>query len=194
MRCLGHHLSSNGTISHDFEQTVKSVWASFWKSYGEALKRGSDKAQRHFMRSSLQSIASFRWSRWPFQKVYAKKLDSLQRHLISCMRPTAPLTNEDASSYFRRRSLASGRVAESWGKWSLHWARDVMKWDAHITRANDKNNWAKPIRDWHAEGWLQAQRFEHSFGGTWGRTRTRSLPGHPATRWSEGVRAARAYT
>ena len=63
--------------------------------------------------------------------------------------------------------------------------------DRHILRAHDPTNWSLPLRQWHGEEWLEQQRFDHSAASHWGRTQTRALPGHPATRWHEGVQAAR---
>ena len=120
----------------------------------------------------------------------AKRLDSLQRHLISYMRPVRPKSGETVTAFVRRRRQTCGRVASTWGTWSKHWAYDVIQWNEHISRAHDPHNWCFPLREWHGQTWLQAHRFENSAGSRWGRTRTRASPGHPAIRWEEGVRAA----
>ena len=192
MRCLGHNLSGSSTISKDFMDTVRKVWAAYWRNSSKALKTSSTRAKAKFMNNSLVPIASFRWSRWPWQKAYASRLDSLQRHVISCLCPTCPAPGEDISAYTRRRSAASSRLATEWGRWSQLWAKDVLKWDQHISRAHDPGTWNEPLRQWHGKKWLHKQRFEHSTGGTFGRTRTRASPGHPATRWEEGVALAAA--
>ena len=190
MRCLGHHLAGNSSISVDMSETVRGIWAAYWRNCGRGLQRASETAQANFMRASLRSIAAFRWSRWPWQKTYAQQLDGLQRHIIGCMRPLSPLPGEDAPTYFKRKHLASTCVADRWGKWSTQWAKSVTTWDAHIGRAHDTKNWTLPLTQFHGEGWLNRQRFENSQRNQWGRTRTRTSAGRPATRWHEGVLAA----
>lgn len=190
MRCLGHHLSSTCSIAEDFRQTVKSVWRAYWANASASLRNCSDKAQARFMNSSLRTIAGFRWSRWPYQKSYADRLDCLQRHLISCMQPLVPQPGESQETYARRRRLKASGVARRWGRWSKLWAQDTVSWDSHISRGRDRACWNRSLRDWHGSAWLQAQRFENSSGGSWARTRTRSMPGHPATRWHKGIALA----
>ena len=158
------------------------------------MRSASFKAQARFMRTCLQPIAGFRWSRWPWQRTYANCLDSLQRHIIHCIRPLRPAPEEAVAAYVRRRCVICGRIVERWGKWSKLWAQDVHKWDRHILRAHDPKNWSLPLRQWHGEEWLEQQRFDHSAASHWGRTQTRALPGHPATRWHEGVQAARRFS
>ena len=192
MRCLGHHISSSCTIAADFQANIRAIWGAYWLNAGDSLRRAGEKKQARFMNSSLRSIAGFRWSRWPWQRSYADRLDGAQRHIIACMRPVRAIPGESLENYTRRRRLLCSQFAERWGKWSTLWARDVLSWDSHITRARDLQCWNKPLRDWHDGSWLQRQRVEHS-GRLRGRTGTRAGPGHPATRWQEGVVAARNY-
>ena len=177
-----------------FNCTVKALWAALWANCSDGLRRSSDRAQSRFMRTCLQPIAGFRWSRWPWQQAYAQRLDALQRHMINCIRPVRPAQGEDIDSYVKRRSATCGRVAHHWGRWSRLWAKDIIKWEEHIFRANDPKNWCLPLRQWHGEAWLRQQRFDNSAASHWGRTRTRAFPGHPATRWHEGVRAAQVIS
>ena len=156
------------------------------------LRRASYKAQASFMTASLKSVAGFRCSRWPWQSAYADRLDSLQRHIIGCMRPLGMGEDEEFAAYARRRHVHCEQIASSWGKWSKSWALDVMKWNDHISRANDKAHWGKPLREWHGAQWLQDQRFANNRGNSWSRTGTRASAGRPATRWHEGIAAAKA--
>ena len=187
MRCLGHHLSGSCVIAKDFQLTTRAIWGAYWRSAGNGLRRASDRAQARFMNSSLKSVGGFRWSRWPWQKAYADRLDSLQRHIIGCIKPLRMDTGEDFDAYARRRRTHCERTALIWGKWSSLWASDVIKWDEHISRGNVPASWGLPLRQWHDSRWIQEQRLAHH-----GRTGTRAAAGHPATRWQDGVAAARA--
>ena len=186
MRCLGHHLSADSSIALGFRNTSNNVWAGYWRNAHEGLRQASFQAQAKFFNTSLRSVAGFRWSRWPWQRSYADRLDRLQRRLIACIRPVRPHPGENATHYFRRRNLTCNRVAERFGKWSQLWAQDVLK-----CRGNDPGSWALPLRTWHGRSWLQARRFENSQGGQWNRLCTRALRGHPAKRWHEGCADAR---
>ena len=193
MRCLGHHLSSSCSISKDWHETVKKVWGAYFCNAHAGLKRASLRAHMRFINSSLKSVIACRWSRWPWQKSYAGRVDRLQRHLIGCIRPVRPLAGEEPELYYRRRSRVCGQHAQNFGRWSSAWARSVLRWEDHVTRANDPGAWGKHIRDWHDLAWLQRRRFENGHSGSWSRTGTRAYRGHPAMRWSQGVIEASNY-
>ena len=117
MRYLGHQLSENSSIAPGWHETVKRIWAAYWSNASEGLRRSSLRAQRKFLNTSIRPVAGFRWSRWPWQRTYADRLDRLQRAVISCMRPIRPLPGEVPARYFRRRTRACSRVATECGKW-----------------------------------------------------------------------------
>ena len=193
MRCLGHHLSSSCSIARDWHETVKKVWGSYFCNAHEGLKRASLKAQMRFLNGSLKSVMGFKWSRWPFQKSYAQRVDRLQRTLIGCIRPVRPFAGESADAYFLRRGRVCGRIASEAGTWSACWARHVVTWDDHVTRNRDTGAWSKGIRDFHDASWLQRRRAELGSAHSWNRTGTRAQRGHPSTRWRDGVAQARLF-
>ena len=55
----------------------------FYGNLSRGLRQAGDDAKFRFPHSSVGSVASFRWSRWPFQKTYANKLDALQRKMLA---------------------------------------------------------------------------------------------------------------
>ena len=192
MRCLGHHLAASSNIAVDWHEAVRKIWAAFWANFCEGLRKASWKAQRRFMSTSLKTIAGFRWSRWPWQRSYADRLDRLQRVLLNRMRPIIANPGESFEGFRRRRTAICSQRARECGCWSELWRQDVINWDAHIDRARDPGRCTKLVRDWHGHGRLNERRFEHHYGDHWNKTGTRAVQGHPATRWSEGVLQARA--
>ena len=58
MRCLGHHLAGNSGISKDFHETVRGIWAAYWRNCGPGPRLASEAAQANFMRASLKSTAA----------------------------------------------------------------------------------------------------------------------------------------
>ena len=61
-----------------------------------------------------------------------------------------------------------------------------------ITKAMDEAKAAEVANEKRKKAAINQQRFENSSHSHWGRTKTRSFPGRPATRWHEGVQAATA--
>ena len=159
-RCLGHFLSASASIAVDWNETVKKIWGAYWANSHAGLLRASRQAQDRFMKGSLKPVAAFRWSRWPWQRTYGKRLDKIQRALIGCMRPVCPQPGEEISIYHRRRHLLHSRAAEQQGRWSKLWAKNVINWENHVTRAHDSGIWSLPLHDWHGEQWLNFREHE----------------------------------
>ena len=186
MRCLGHILSSTGSIDVDFDDTVRKMWGCFYGNMGPGLRNASPFAKLRFLKSCVQAVASFRWSRWPYQSSYASRLDGVQTSMISQLFPFQKRSHEDALGFFLRRARLSGRIAAKTGRWSTAWRKHTLTWHEHVKRAHDVNAWSHKIYSWKAKAWLQEQRFKNAQGGVSGRTRTRGQKGRPASRWFEG--------
>ena len=168
------------------------MWASFYANLQPGLKNASTKAKRNFLNGCIRPIASFRWSRWPFQTTYANKLDGLQVNMAARLFDIKPRTQEDLLSFYERRGQHSRQMIDAWGRWSLQWRNHVKSWNDHVMRAHDTGAWSHKLLDWHGEAWLQERRVEASHGGMMSRTGTRAQAGRPATRWFEGLVSARA--
>ena len=186
MRCLGHIISANGSIEADFEQAKASMWAAFWINFRPSLRNATKDAKLRFLRSCIASIGRFKWSRWPFQPTYAKRLDQIQTHMIALLFPCQPKDLEEKDSYFQRRSLLAGRLASSCGRWSAAWANAVCRWHDHCVRAHDTRNWCSFVYLHRGADWLAAQRLQNSRQGERNRTNTRSYRGKVTRRYFEG--------
>ena len=186
MKCLGQILSNNGTIAEDFEETERKMWGSFYRNLQPGLRGASQKARLGFLSSSIKPVASFRWSRWPFQASYAKRLDYVQTSMIGRLENIRPRLGEEPSCFFRRRAQRCNQLANISGKWSCSWRRHVCTWRAHLERGHDQHAWAHKFFNHQAEEWLSTDSCSSS------RLRTRVCPGRPSTRWFEGVHSAGA--
>ena len=186
MRCLGHIISDNGSIGDDFEHAKATMWAAFWANYRPGLLNATKHTKINFLQRCVRPIAAFKWSRWPFQRTYGKKLDQIQTHMLQLLFPLPSRLNESADDFFRRKSLVSGRLANSLGRWSASWALSVRRWHDHCVRAHDSNNWCSAIYAVHGEPWIQAMRARHCRGAETNRTGTRVLQAKPTRRWYEG--------
>ena len=143
-----------------------------------------------FLQSSVLPIFRYKFSRWPWSKTIAGKLDAAQTHMIALLNPLPRWTGESDQDFLTRRSLAAGRLATSSGRWSHHWASAVCSWEAHVNRAHDPKAWSKAVYSYRGASWLQQRRAEFSSGQT-SRTNTRSLHARVAARCEESLEAAR---
>ena len=191
MRCLGQRLASTCTIAADFEETSAKLWGSFYANLQPSLLNSPLACRLQFLKTCVRPVASFRWSRWPFQPTYAKKLDGIQNHMTARLLQVKQRPGEDFDIYFSRRRRLCAEISGEHGKWSTSWAQSCLAWEAHVRRGNDPNSWSKPIYEWHGSSWIHAQRVRHARGGATNRTGARSGPGRPATRYYEGVAHAR---
>ena len=186
LRCLGHMLTSNGSIDVDFECVRKGMWACFWANFRPSLRSSSFTVKTRLLTTSVAAIGRFRWSRWPWQVTYAKKLDQIQTHMISLLFPVHHLEHGTVDEFFRRRSLAAGRLATKVGRWSSMWAASVRSWHDHVARAHDANTWSPYIYNHHARDWLAERRVQNSRSGELNRTNTRLKRAKVCRRFFEG--------
>ena len=190
MRCLGHILTSNGSIEDDFKKATTCMWATFWMNYRPSLTKASKKSKLRFLQGCVSTIARFKWSRWPWQVTYARRLDQVQTHMLSLLFPCVPVPGEPPTDFYRRRSLLSGRLATAAGRWSRAWAESVCSWHDHCCRAHDHRNWNSYIYTHKCEAWLAERRIWNSRGQETHRTNTRAAHGKVTRRFFEGHKDA----
>ena len=189
LKCLGHHLDDDAGISSCFRFCSSAMRKSFYANLSLGLLRASKPAKYKFLNSCVRTIASFRWSRWPYTKTYAAKLDALQRGFLTALLQIKRKPDEPLDAFVQRRHITGGHLATSCGRWSLDWARSVVSWDGHVRRAHDNGTWSHGFLEWRSEAWLSAQRsLFSSFGES--RTRTRRYHGRVQQRWQTGVNLA----
>ena len=162
------------------------MWAVFWANYRPSLKAASKKSKLHFLQSSVAAIARFKWSRWPWQPTYARRLDQVQTQMVALLLPCVQAPSEDPDAFFRCRSLLSGRLASTTGRWSIAWAKAVCRWHDHCLRARDERNWNAFIYKYRCEEWLTQRRVQNSRRGEAARTNTRASHGKVTRRYFEG--------
>ena len=135
-------------------------------------------------------IFSYRFSRWPWTKTIADRLDSAQSHMVSLLNPVCPKPGETEQNFFTRRRLIAGRLATSSGRWSHYWAQAICKWQRHVLRGHDPKSWSLPVYKHHGAAWLAERRLENSHGQI-SRTGTRCIRAKVAKRFEESLTEAR---
>ena len=190
-RTLGHRIDNDGGIASCFDETIGAMQRAFFGNLSRGVKHASAAAKFRFMRSSVQSIAQFRWARWPYQKSYAKRLDATQRKMLGILFDVKPNESEPYDAFVQRRHCETGRIASKCGRWSVAWAQGVIGWNDHMRRGHDPGAWSPKLLDWHDTTWLALRRLLNSSGAE-SRTRTRAYRGPVHKRWQESLEDAYA--
>ena len=191
MKCLGHHLQDDGGIQECYVAVASSMWRAFCGNLSASLLLSSENVRMRFLKSSIVSVASSRWARWPYQRSFADKLGRVQRKMIANLMNIKPVEGEAFDAFCQRRHIVTGIKTSKVGRWSQQWAASIDSWAAHIDRKHDDKAWSHVILGWHDGMWLQWQRFLQSSGHE-SRTRTRAVRGKVHRRWEEGLEEARA--
>ena len=168
------------------------MWRCFYGNLSAGLKASSNKAKMRFLQSSVSSIPSFRWSRWPHQDTCKTTLDATQRHMIGILTGCRPSPEEPFEKFRKRRHKLTNRLAAKHGKWSKSWACKVKSWGDHVYRNHDPATWSASLLRFHGEDWLQQQRVRSS-GIAESRTNTRAYRGHVHRRWQQGYERVLAH-
>ena len=146
-----------------------------------------------FLASCVKPVAGFRWTRWPYQRAYACRLDAVQTGMISRLENVRPRLMETPLDFFMRRARRCSQLATRYGRWSASWRHHVCTWHAHLERAHDEGTWSHKLKDHHDENWLLERRAEAAReNSSMSRLNLRSTPGRPSMRWFEGLNAAKA--
>ena len=154
------------------------------------------------MRRGVAPQIDFRCSRWPPQRQIAAELDRVQQKMAASLIRPAWRPGEEAPEYVRRRGRAARKWCKDNGQWSARWFQRALKWNEHLTRAHDPNNWGAQLLKYHGREWLMWRRA--MFAPTSasraspasilaGRTDTRAFRGKVCTRFHDGIEFARSY-
>ena len=103
LQTLGHHLDNEGGTSSTFKRVISAMFGSFYGNLGKGLKHASKHAKFRFLRITVQSVAQFRWARWPFQVSYASQLDRAQRKMLAAAFDIKPMPEEPLDAFVQRR-------------------------------------------------------------------------------------------
>ena len=123
-----------GSIKSCSDHAFAAMHKSFFCNFRPGLQKSSKAVKLRFLRTCVCTVASFRWSRWPFTRTNADKLDALQRRFLYLLFPVRPCSHEPIQDFYTRRHPAASQIASSSGKWSQLWASDLQNWDADVHR------------------------------------------------------------
>ena len=133
---------------------------------------------------------AFRCSWRQMNTELVSRTDKQQRRLYGCALAHRMRADETMEQFMNRRKHAALTEVRRHGKWSWKAAVRIVLWDLHLPR-NHSGAWVCGLRNWKGDIWLRTRRMlmnsVSSFGGSTG---TRRSPGHPRTRWHDGVQFA----
>ena len=196
---LGHLVSDDGGLCNDWIAMKRKMWGAFWGNAGAKCVRGLDLMHKiRLIDRAVTSIASFRWSRWPPQKLLASHVDQIQCKMFFVVQNLRPKHNEDLIGWNVRRWKAAHKLVRSYGLWSHKWFNRAMKWHEHVCRHPELV--IHPLLVWRGKDWLQERRqsllplFSRGFSSLSmlaGCTGTRCTAGAVHRRWHDGYDCAK---
>ena len=192
MKTLGQYITNNCSIAPCVENAIQQMWSAFYANNCFGLVASSDKAKQNFIQSSLMSICTWRWARWPYNKATATRLDSVQNNFVQLLFPVTQQAGETADKYFARKRLQAGRRSARIGRWSSFWAGAIKAWSSHMKCERNCSAWSTQINQYIGKDFLENKRLHLSRGDAFTRTGTRSQSGHVHCRWHDGLEAAKA--
>ena len=160
---LGHHLSTNGSISNELDLMFTAMFRAFWANTGApAAKRLSAKAKWKLNSSAVAPHLTWRCSRWPLSENSVARIDRFQRRLCAYTLPFSAAERAEASdpiAFKRARGRRAGVICRADGLWSKLWATRVIAWNNHLTRGH--LHWCNVMNKfacWRGPAWLTQQR------------------------------------
>ena len=166
------------------------MWASFYRNRSTALESLRHFHQLKFLQGHIESIARSRWSRWNFSMSLCKKLDGMQSRMFSLINGSKPRSDESEQQFFARRSRQVGKAKDSFGRFSVHWAHDIVKWRGHVVRNTENKLWAADLLTHRGGSWISNRRLSF-FSVNTSRTNTWGRIGGVAIRWVIGYLLAK---
>ena len=141
------------------------------------------------LNSWVLSNVLFRIGLWRYTDALAKRLDRLQGYMLAGCMNTSRRHDEADEDFYRRRSIAAGKLCTQFGLWSKKFALYVEAWDKHCLRASTREFFGS-ISTYMVQGFFEARRTSFSSGRT-SRTNTRSYHGKVGLRYHDSVFNAR---
>ena len=125
------------------DAVVGSMWRSFFGNLTPGLLRSPEKVKMRSLESSVLSVASARWARWPYQRSYGDKIDRVHRKMVASLLKIKLAEGEPHDAFCQRRHIVTGKKAASAGRWSIRWATATVNWFAHAAgRWNISRRWS----------------------------------------------------
>jgi len=202
MDVLGHCLQNDCGIEACFQRAFQNAWKAFFANCcSRDAARFPVSARINLIKRSVEPVLRFRWTRWPFRKDHANKLDSMQRKMLCIISGIKPNGVESAEAFIHRRGRSVARLQRSIGSWGNAWAKALLLWDEPLQKIENRHLWPAAVRRFldpgNFDSWPSKLRgllppsqlaLRRTFNN--GRPSTRNTPGFIQRRWSESLEVA----
>ena len=182
---LGRLVSNSGSLAAPYAMAERKMWGGFWGNAGSRRARHLPVSQRCILIDrAARPHFEFQCAAWPAQKLYADKIDALQRKMHAIILGIKRQPCETTQQYNRRRSRSISKHLRQ--SWSQIWFRQCVKWAAHLDRHPDL--WPSKLLQFQSSRWLESRRLAvGSQSVLAGKTCTRSQRAHVERRWEDGL-------
>ena len=183
MEVLGHLLQCDSGIESCFQRTVEKAWRAFFCNCASRdASRLPSSLRILLLKRSVEPILRFRWTRWPFRKDHADRLNGLQRQMLNIISGVRPMRDDSAEEFVRRRAKIVRSMQGSMGYWGEKWAVALGLWKVHIQRPRNQHCWPAIIFSLRSPEELALRRCNNS-----GRPLVRQSAGFIQRRWAESL-------
>ena len=158
MRCLGHVICGNSSVTEDWKSCVYKIWGSVFANIKPGVLQAPLPRRLALVDTLGKSVLAFHWSHWPWTQQQEARIDSLQRHIIGHMLRVRPLPGAAFDVFTHRKSILTGRLQTADGRWSAAWCGSLADWEAHCNRSSDWGGWAGSLLDFNGSRWLEGRR------------------------------------
>ena len=167
------------------------MWKAFWVNAGsKAAKTLRRPRLAKLISRSVQPLFEFQCARWPAQITYLKKIDILQRKMISSAFGIRRNPAESVEQHNRRCSRVAAPYIDC--PWSHVWCKRMKTWSDHMARHPEL--WPARLSAFHNSQWLQMRRIlcgsQSVFAGP---TQTRAIRCKVERRWHDGLRFSEEF-
>ena len=195
LNMLGYLLDANGGCSSNFSATKDALWRSFFANAAHSLISRHEAHQYAMIRRSSLPVLRFHATFMNFTPTRAKGLDCIQVSMFRKMLSVRMQPGQTWSEHRRDKDIVAGLKAKVFGRFSVVWAKCLVKWSEHVARSPE-TFWPRILSTFHDPSWLRAQRLPYvSFHRSLeaGGTATRVLNCAPKVRWDQSITNARAW-
>ena len=189
MEVLGHRLQNDCGIEFCFRTTCQSAWKAFFANCCcKDASRLPATVKISILKRAVEPVLRFRWTRWPFRKDHARRLETIQKQMLCIVSGIRPDADEEPAQFVRRRGRAVGELQRQMGSWASTWAFALISWMQHLERPRNASLWSAMLKDLRDPTELDVRRAMYS-----GRPCTRIIPGFMQRRWFESLQLAREW-
>lgn len=177
---LGSLVSSEASQEQAVEHRLQMAWKAWHATRPQLRQRGVPLRSRvRLLRSVVWATCAWGLESLNLSKVLLRKLDGVQRSMISGMTGVARRPHEPPPDYFRPERIVSGIISRHLpSKWGRAQRSKFFYFSGHVARQDPEVHWAAAALRWRSALWWSKYRraLPAKAGGQRGRRLAHSGP------------------